>query len=133
MKNLIKKWLGIEDRFEPAKDAPYFLINRYYLSSIKPEDADEYLSDLTEQEKKEYESEASTVYNNPVFKKEIKHLLGLQSLYVSSQVENWERSLVGRGTINGIGLVLDRFETLHSRHLENVKLPEDVNRFDLLP
>lgn len=99
-------------------------VNQHYLASIKPSDLDEYLETLTEQEKKEYEVNASLVYSNPVFLKEMKHLLASQTLFIANQSANWEQNLIGRGTINGIGLVEDRFKLLNARHFENIKRPE---------
>lgn len=119
---------------EDIKDAPYFLVNRHYLSSIKPDDLDEYLIKLNESERREYEAEASTIFNNPVFKREIKYLLGQQVLFISNESGNWEQVLLGRGTINGIGLIEDRFNLLNSRHLENIgPSKEAVDKFGLLP
>ena len=146
----MRKWLEVENPYslsekdkakfleslkeEEPKDAPYFLVNRHYLLSVKPEDADEYLEISNESERREYEAEASTVFNNKVFKRELKHLFALQALFVANEATNWEQSLIGRGNVNGIGLVLDRFEELNSRHLENVRRPEPaLDKHGLLP
>lgn len=140
LKKKIRKWLEIQDQppknpvVEPQKDAPYFLVNRHYLLSVKPEDSDEYVEGLNESEKRAYEAEASTVFNSKVFQREIKYLLGHQALFVATQATNWEQSLIGRGNVNGIGLILDRFQDLNSRHLENIRRPEAaVDKHGLLP
>ena len=105
IKNRIKKWLGIQENEQPKQDTLYFLVNRHYLSSISPTDADEYLDNLTESEKREYEANAALVLNNPTFQKEIKHLFALQSFFIANQSQNWEQTILGRGTVNGIGLI----------------------------
>lgn len=125
MKKIVKQWLGIKDKVQEVKDAPYFLVNRHYLSSVKPGDADEYLTKLTNAERRQYEVDASLVYNNLVFQKEVKHLLALQVQFVANESSNWEQVLIGRGTVNGIGLIEDRFQLLNSRHFENIKRPEE--------
>jgi len=112
---------------------PIFEANRHYIASIGVEDFDEYLTTLSEQEKKDYEAEASVIFKNKVFQRELKHLESLQARYVAAECENWERNLVGRGTMNGIGLILDRFETLNARHLENTKPPEGSDPHGLMP
>jgi len=132
IRGLFKKNNKKDDESQ-KKDEAYFLANRYYLQSINPEDIDEYLNGLSEQDRKEYEAEASIIFNSRVFKREIKYLLAQQALYVASQVKDWEKSLVGRGTINGIGLVEDRFRILNSRHQENIKPKESFDKYGLIP
>lgn len=131
----MRKFLGIETLIitpEPKKDLTYLLANRHYFSSINPGDFDEYLLTTTESERKEYEAQASIIFNNSVFKREIKHLFALQSLFISNECENWEQSLLGRGTTNGIGLVEDRLQLLNARHLQNIAKPEaDVDNSPL--
>ena len=145
MKNFLKqkmrKWLEVPDKSqenllpEPPKDlTAVILANRHYLMSVKPADADEYLEGLTEGDRRAYEAEASTVFNSKVFQREIKYLLGHQALFVANQASNWEQSLIGRGNVNGIGLILDRFQDLSSRHLENIRRPEAaVDKHGLMP
>lgn len=151
LKKKIRKWLELDlsdeekaamlksiveemDK-EPAKVEPaYLLANRHYFLSIKPEDVDEYLEISNESDRRAYEAEASTVFNSKVFKKELKHLLAVQALFVANEAKNWDQNLIGRGNVNGIGLVLDRFEELNSRHLDNVKRPEPpIDKHGLLP
>lgn len=112
---------------------PVFKRNRHYMASIEVDDFDEYLATLTEQEKKDYEAEASVIFKNKVFQRELKHLEALQARYVAAECENWERNLVGRGTMNGIGLVLDRFQLLNSRHLANTKPQDNSDPHGLMP
>lgn len=134
MKKKIKMWLreylGIEtptiiQKEEPKKNLAFFLANRHYLGSINTTDGDEYLETCTESERREYETQASLIFNNSVFKREVKRLLALQANFIASESEDWEQTLMGRGTINGIGLFEDRFALLNSRHLENIKRPEE--------
>lgn len=95
-------------------------------------DLDEYLEKLTEQEKKDYEAEASMIYNNKVFRKELKYLFGQQALYVATQSDNWDRTLVGRGSVNGIALVEERFKTLDSRYKDRIKPVEEFDKHGLM-
>lgn len=95
-------------------------------------DLDEYLKKLTEQEKKDYEAEASMIYNNKVFQKELKYLFGQQALYVATQSGNWDQTLVGRGSVNGIALVDERFKTLDSRYRDRVKPTEEFDKHGLM-
>lgn len=123
MKQFLRKWLGIEDKTEEKpQEASYFLVNRHYLQSINIEDLDEYLTSMSESERKEYEAEASLIFTNKAFQREIKHLLGEQALFIANQSGNWEQVILGRGTVNGVGLIDDRFKLLYSRHLDNIKM-----------
>jgi hypothetical protein len=108
-------------------DIGYFLANRYYLSSVGPEHLDNVFNSMTERAKKDYVARASEIWANPIFREEIKRMEGSQSLFVSSECQNWEQSLVGRGTINGVGLVEDRFRRLHGMHLDNITQGKKVD------
>lgn len=141
LKKKMRKWLEVPDKPQeilppkpPTDLTAVILANRHYFMSVKPEDSDEYYEGLNENEKKTYEAEASTVFNSKVFQREIKYLLGHQALFVANQASNWEQSLIGRGNVNGIGLIHDRFQDLNSRHLENIRRPEAaVDKHGLLP
>ena len=49
----------------------------------------------------------------------------LQHDFWYTQGENWEQTLFGRGTTNGIQLILDRFELLRNKVLEKNKKKEE--------
>lgn len=120
-----KLWEKFKIDVEQEKfNTAYFLVNRHYLSSVTLKDLDEqedFFRSMQESEKKAYVANASLIYSNPVFLQEVRRIFGAQALFVAAQSQNWDQSLVGRGTINGVGLVEDQFRKLHSIHLENVK------------
>ena len=107
--------------------------NQKVLAEMKASELDEYLEELTEAEKKDYEAEASMIANSKVFQREIKYLFGGQALYIATQSANWDQTLVGRGTINGIALVEERFKLLDSRHKESIKPTEEFDKHGLMP
>lgn len=122
LKTRIRELEAELSRVEKEKhDVAYFLANRHYLESIDLKDLDRIFDGMKEQEKKDYIARASEIWANPVFLQELRRIIGSQSVFVSSQCFNWEQVLVGRGTINGVGLVEDCFRRLHSMHLDNLK------------
>lgn len=104
----------------------YFQMNRHYLFSLAPKDFDNVFDGMDGSQRRAYLANASLVWANPTFINEVKHMIAMQSVYVSSKCQNWDQNLVGRGTINGAGLFEERFKLLHSMHLENIKSPNVV-------
>ncbi len=100
---------------------PYFLANRHYIHTINPNDFNETFEGMSDAEQRDYVAQASLVWANDVFQKEIKRMVAAQAIFVAANCESWEKSLIGRGGINGIGLVEERFKDLHSMHLESIQ------------
>lgn len=116
-------------------DLAYFLANRHYLAQVQPEDLDDKLSKMSQSELQEHLARASEIWINPVFKEELRHMLGSQALFVAAECRDWQQSLIGRGTINGIGVVEERFKRLYGMHMDilmNSKKVEEEDK-ELIP
>lgn len=104
-------------------DTPSLLvIARHSLGSID-------ISDITNPDNKpqkdyaEYTAQAAQFYN--FFKQEAEWMMKLQHDYWFTQADGENQMYFGRGTMNGIQLLLQRFEKLKDTHLENIKPKEE--------
>ena len=88
-------------------------LQRHLLGSIDLSDVDE---EMNESERKEYVAAISAVF--PRLEKDIKKFLYQQLMYSSNQAENWEQVIFGRGTFNGLSLLLEYWKTINQEQLE---------------
>lgn len=105
-----------------------FEINNHYLKKINWTNVNHPMDDMLQADKMEYLRQAGEVYRNPVFRQELEWLFREQIIFVSTKAQNRDQSLIGRGTINGIGLVDDRFKKLNNDLIDITKRddePED--------
>lgn len=112
---------------EPPIDPSLDLIRRT-CGSISVRDL---LADITELE--HLRSEASTIASKPLFKEELERMIAKQLEWMNMETANWEQVIFGRGTVNGIRLILEHFETLHNDHVAATKPPETFDRFNPMP
>jgi hypothetical protein len=94
--------------------------NRRLIQLINPFQSIEF-DEMTETEKKEYVAEASRVFNSTAFQSVIKHLTKKQIEFIGMESQSWEQTLLGRGNINGIGLVLERLKFLDGIHKDYIR------------
>ena len=106
--------------------------NRHQIGSLDLSDLKD-LSKMSEAERKTYIQLAESVWNNKAFQNEILFLIQKQLEFMGMEVDSYEKVLVSRGTINGIDLIRQRFETYHTQHLEAIKPAEQFNRFEIVP
>lgn len=97
---------------------------RHQLGSVDLSDIED--KEMTEGERKEYCASISAVF--PRLEKDIKHFLHQQLLFVSNSAENWEQVVFGRGTFNGINLLLEHWEKAHLEHQERGREDRDFDR-----
>jgi len=77
------------------------------LSDIKKEE-------LNESERKEYCASISAVF--PRIEKDIKKFLYEQLMFSANQAEDWDRVIFGRGTFNGMDILLNFWKIAHLEH-----------------
>lgn len=96
---------------------------RYNLGSISVEDLMEAESDPAgdpdSEARKEYVARIHGVLE--ILKKEYKHVTFQQLDFNSRWSENWEQVAFGRGGINLVSVLLERWEKLSVEHMENIK------------
>ena len=97
-------------------------LNRHQLGTIDLSDAVS-VDKMSSSERRTYLEQAEMVFANPVFKKEIATLMQAQIEFVACSSADREQDLVGRGTINGLSLLSERFNELHSQ-FKDMTTPE---------
>ena len=100
-------------RVEKKVESPLLTVARHTLGSIDLKD----ISDpdgIDEKDYTEYTARAVQFYD--FFEKEAKWMMKLQHDWWFTNSENFEQTMFGRGTTNGIQLLLDRFTKLKDEY-----------------
>jgi hypothetical protein len=67
-------------------------------------------------ERKIYLQNAALIYSNPVFVNEIRLLIEAQKEFIACESEDYQQVCIGRGTINGLTLILERVEAFKNEY-----------------
>lgn len=97
---------------------------RHMLGSIDLSDVEDE-KDMTESERQAYCAAIFAVY--PRLEKDIKKMLYAQLMYVCNEAEIWERVIFGRGTFNGMDLLLEKWNKARA---EYEAMPKKEEPFD---
>jgi len=103
---------------------------RHQIGSINLSDLID-ISTLTLSERKKYLQDAETLWNNPVFKNEIKFIIQKQIEFIGMEARDILEVSVGRGTVNGATLLSERIQALHIEYIEDTKPKEKFDEFGL--
>ena len=101
------------------------LLNRHQLGSLDLSDARE---ELSENEQKERSASIATSYK--YIELSIKKLIIVQQEFMANQCENESQLLFGRGTTNGLSLVLEEMQSYKLQHEELSKPKDDFDKFN---
>jgi hypothetical protein len=104
--------------------------NRHQIGSISLTDID-YIDSLSVSDRRNYLQQAENIWTNPVFQNEIKTIIQKQLEFIGMESKDYNQILIGRGTINGVSLLQERLETLHSEYIQGIKPPEKFDEFDV--
>ena len=102
------------------------LMNRHQLGSIDLSDIKE---ELTENEQKERNANIANSYK--YIEPTIKKLLIAQQEFMAKQCENENQLLFGRGSINGIAVVLEELRSYKLAHEELTKPQEKFDKHEV--
>ena len=147
--NKIKSWFNKDllDEIEEAKSREVKLLNRitdfvvaetqgdsltllkHQLGSVDLKDLDD--KDMSEGDRREYCASISGIY--PRLEKDIKKFLHEQLMFMSNNAENWDQVIFGRGTFNGLDLLLTHWKKASAEHMERLKPEEKFDKHKLLP
>lgn len=92
-------------------------LQRHLLGSIDLSDIEE--KELSESERKAYCAAIFAAF--PRLEKDIKKLQYEQLVFQANTAENWEQVLFGRGTFNGLDLILDLWRRASNEHIASAK------------
>ena len=103
------------------------LMNRNQLGSIDLLSINK--SDKSENEIKERNSAIATSYKH--IERTIKNLIIAQQEFMANQCENEQQLLFGRGTMNGLSLVLEKMKKYKGQHDEDLKPDENFEKHEV--
>ena len=84
-------------------------------------------------DRKSYVSDSSLVFKQPPFKREKDALIEEHVYWIAENVTEENQREFHKGTINGIQLFYDQFETMHNEHMNNIKPAESFDKTNTLP
>jgi hypothetical protein len=103
---------------------------RNILGSIDLSDV-EAEKEMSKTERESYCAQIFAVF--PILEKDIKQMLFQQLMFSSNNAENWEQVVFGRGTFNGMDLLLEKWKKASLEYEEKNKNKEEINIHNPLP
>ncbi len=117
-KNIWRAILGMPYEVVREKEVIKEVVaKRNFLGSID-KDQVQYLKNMTKTERDEHNGNISTILNNPAFKLELNSMMDTQVYWYAEKADGDRQHVFGSGTLNGIALVLERFELINSEVLD---------------
>lgn len=104
-------------------------LQRHLLGSIHLSDVEQ-SEEITEEERKVYCSVIYAVY--PRLEKDIKQFLHQQLMFSANSAETWEQVIFGRGSFNGLSLLLEHWQKASSEHMAHAKKEDDFDEHNPL-
>lgn len=102
-------------------------LNRHQLGSIDLQD----FKTRTEEEQEAYDAQVAAAF--PVLERDISEMIQAQLEFIGQEALSWEQTLVDRGTINGLSLLLERWTAAKNRHVVKNRQPDPFNEHNPLP
>jgi len=114
IQNIINAFRGIPYKVEVEKIVEKEIIKeviakRNFLGSIDRADV-HYVKGMTADEIKEHKSALTNIYANVAFKRELDAMMDTQVYWMGQQADGDRQHTFGKGTLNGIQLVKERFQ-----------------------
>jgi hypothetical protein len=107
---------------DPAMDAQAARLTRYNLGGISVEDLMDPQFDPAGSDKDSRREYVARIHGMiDMLRKEVKMAIGVHIDFNARYSENWEQNIFGRGGINGVEVMLERWEALDKEHLQNVE------------
>ena len=82
--------------------------------------------EMSESERKDYCAAISSVF--PRLEKDIKKFLYEQLMFTSNRAEDWDRVIFGRGTFNGMDILLNHWRIASLEHTAKTVPEEEVDK-----
>lgn len=118
----------LNSKLDLLKSKPDIVLMRHMLGSIDLSDVKE--EEMTEGQRAEYCNTISAVY--PVLEKDIKRLLYAQLMFASNQAETWDGVIFGRGTFNGMDILLEHWKKAYDEHIAKTRPKEAFDSTQIL-
>ena len=81
---------------------------------------------------KAHNADISKIHDTKAFHREIESMIDQQVYFLAERARDEAQLSFGRGTINGLRLVQERFKDLHNQHLADKKPQEEFNPYEIL-
>ena len=104
---------------------PTIALQRNLLGSIDLSDIEDD-KELSEADRRAYCAAIFAIY--PRLEKDLRNFLHKQLIFSSMEARNWDQVIFGRGTFNGISLLLELWEKAAKEHEANSKPEEDFDK-----
>jgi hypothetical protein len=105
-------------------------LNAQQLGLLRQSDFVEFDAAMEVNERKQYVSTISGILE--LLQRELRFAMAKQLEHIGQTAENWEQVLIGRGGINSLSVLLERFEKMNTEHQVNIK-PKDIPGKDFDP
>lgn len=105
---------------------PLFALLRKQLAGISPDW--EAIEKMSAEEREAFLTSVHKIYHEPAFKILIKELKFSQLAFSMLQAEDWEKTIFGRATVNGIALVDEEFEGYEAAYQDMVSKKPDFDK-----
>ena len=100
---------------------------QHRLGSISLQDVRKEMSKvIPENERKEYVASVSSIYEK-ILKPKCEKFIAIQEEFMAREAENETQFLVGRGTINGLLLIMEDLKKDNDEHIENMRKDSENN------
>lgn len=107
------------------KKEPSLELMRHLLGSVDLSDVEED-KEMSEGDRRDYCSAINAVF--PRLEKDIKQFLYTQLMFNSNNAETWDQVIFGRGTFNGIDLLLQHWSKANQEHIGRSKPEENFDK-----
>lgn len=117
------------DRLEEPRQQPDSIqAVRHALGSVDLSDAE---SELTEAEQRQHNAAIAAVLHR--LERDVKKFLYDQLLFTANEADTWERVVFGRGSFNGMDLLLEHWRRLAAEHRAALKPKEPFDPHSPVP
>lgn len=113
--------------------APY-AVTRKQLGSISPENV-QYIREMTVQEAIDHAQGIALIAKNDAFDREIDSLIDTQVYWMAQESDGLRQQDFGKGTVNGLCLIKERFHAIESEHDVRTKPKEtleDLDKYEII-
>jgi hypothetical protein len=87
---------------------------------------------MAENDKRNFEADASLVFKNKTFNAVLDELIQAQIQFAIREAHNMDEVLFARATINGLELIREEFAKLNSEYEQHLEQGARFNKFDIL-
>ena len=109
-------------------------ITRHAVGGINLDDLKKFDEKISTSERLDYLRKSELVFSNFSFQNEIKNMMQEQKDFIAMTAITMDEVSFGRGMMNALCLMQERFESLHNEYKSRTKEPnKNFDKFNVLP